>query len=319
MDVLTDILNSLRLSGHLYFRTELTAPWGIHVPQQKNVARFHIVIRGNGWLSVDGQDEVVPMANGDLVIVPHGAGHDIADALETPARPLDDVLAEVSYIGTGPLLYGGGGMGCSLVCGEFAFDAELFNPLLDNLPPVLHIKGSESYNSKWLDSALGFIAHEAATEQVGALAVIDRLAEIIFIQVVRAYVTTNEAKVPFLAALGDPQISQALSLIHRQPDHGWTVAELGKAVGMSRSAFSNQFGDLVGMTPYQYLTSVRMRKAAQHLRASDDSVILVAVSVGYESEAAFSNAFKHHFGVRPGEFRSAGRPLAKMPRTISGE
>lgn len=303
MDVLTDILNSLRLSGCLYFRTELTAPWGIHVPRQENVARFHIVIRGDGWLQVDEQEEALPMANGDLVVIPHGAGHNIADAPATPSRPLDEVLDEVSYTGSGPLLYGGGGMGCSLVCGEFVFDQEVFNPLLDNLPPVLHIKGSESYNSRWLDSTMGFIAHEAATEQAGALAIIDRLAEIIFIQVVRAYVTSGDAKIPFLAALGDPQISQALSLIHAQPEHSWTVAELGEAIGMSRSAFSNLFGDLVGMTPYQYLTSVRMRKAAQQLRTTEDAVVLVSEAVGYESEAAFSNAFKQHFGVRPGAYR----------------
>lgn len=303
MDVLTDILNSLRLRGRLYFRTELTAPWGIHVPQQENVARFHIVIRGNGWLQVATQDTALPMANGDLIVIPHGAGHDIMDVPTTPSRPLDEVLSEVDYTGAGPLIYGGGGMGCSLVCGEFAFDSDVFEPLLDNLPPVLLVKGSESYNSKWLDSALGFIAHEAASEQTGALAIIDRLAEIIFIQVIRAYVESGDSQIPFLAALGDEQISQALGLIHGHPSHNWTVAELGQKVGLSRSAFSNRFGDLVGMTPYQYLTTVRMRKAAQYLTSTDDSLMLVSVAIGYESEAAFSHAFKQYYGVRPGEYR----------------
>jgi AraC-like DNA-binding protein len=194
-------------------------------------------------------------------------------------------------------------MGCSLVCGEFAFDSEVFNPLMDNLPPVLHVRGSESFNSKWLDSTLGFIAHEAAADQTGALAVIDRLAEIIFIQVVRAYVDAADSRVPFLAALGDPQIREALSLIHAQPHHTWSVAELGQRISMSRSAFSNRFGALVGMTPYQYLTSVRMQKAALRLKITDDSIMRVAEHIGYESEAAFSTAFKQHFGVRPGEYR----------------
>jgi len=306
MDVLTDILNSLRMKGHLYFRTELTAPWGIHVPSQDNVARFHIVIRGNGWIQVDGQDQPVPMANGDLLVIPHGAGHHISDVPETASRPLDEVLSEVDYTGQGALIYGGGGMGCSLVCGEFAFDSDTFHPLLDNLPPVLQVKGSESYNSRWLDSALGFIAHEAAHEETGALAIIDRLAEIIFIQVVRAYVNSTDSHIPFLAALGDPQISQALGLIHGNPAYNWTVAELGEAVAMSRSAFSKRFGELVGMSPYQYLVSVRMQKAAEHLRTTDDALALVAETIGYESEAAFSNAFKQHYGMRPGEYRRAG-------------
>jgi AraC family transcriptional activator of mtrCDE len=303
MDVLTDILNSLRLKGHLYFRTELTAPWGIHVPFAPNVARFHIVIRGSGWLKVEGQPDYMAMANGELVVIPHGAGHDILDGPATPSRSLDEVLAEVSYAGNGPLIYGGGGVGCSLVCGEFAFDSEVFHPLLDNLPPVLHVSGSESFNTGWLDSTLGFIAHEAAAEQMGALAVIDRLAEIIFIQVVRAYVTAADSRVPFLAALGDSQISQALGLIHGQPDYAWSIAELGQHVGMSRSAFSNRFSMLVGMTPYNYLTSVRMQKAAQHLSTTDHAIVRVAEHVGYESAAAFSAAFMQYFGVRPGEYR----------------
>ncbi len=303
MDVLTDILNSLRLKGQLYFRTDLTSPWGINVPFKRNVARFHIVIRGHGWLNVEDQAEHLAMANGDLVIVSHGAAHNILDARETQSRPLTEVLSEVNYTGSGPLIYGGGGVGCSLVCGEFAFDTEGSNPLLDNLPPLLHVRGSENFNQTWLDSTLGFIAHEAATEQTGALAIVDRLAEIIFIQVVRAYVNASGSQIPFLAALGDSQISQALGLIHHQPGFAWSVGELGQRVGMSRSAFSNRFSELVGMTPYQYLTSVRMQHAAGRLRTTDESVILVAEAVGYESEAAFSLAFKQYFTVRPGEYR----------------
>jgi AraC-like DNA-binding protein len=303
MDVLTDILNTLRLKGSLYFRTELTAPWGIHVPAEPHVARFHIVIRGDCWLRVEGQPESLSMANGDLIVIPHGAGHDIVDDPTTPVRPLDEVLAEVGFSGIGPLIYGGGGPGCSLVCGQLKFDNEIFHTLLDNLPATLHIHGNESYNATWLDSALGFIGHEAATEETGALAIIDRLSEIIFIQVIRAYVKATDPHVPFLAALGDPQISRALSHIHHRPDSTWTVAELGRAVGMSRSAFSNRFSELVGLTPHQYLTIVRMQKAAQALATTQDPLVMVAESAGYQSEAAFSTTFKRHFGIRPGEYR----------------
>ena len=121
MDALTDILNTLRLSSSLYFRTELTAPWGIEVPSKAKVARFHIVIRGQCWLQVEG-DQGIHMSNGDLVVIPHGASHIISDAPTTDVLPLEDVLNEVAYEGLGPLVYGGDGPGCCLVCGELAFD-----------------------------------------------------------------------------------------------------------------------------------------------------------------------------------------------------
>ena len=303
MDVLTDILNTLRLKGSLYFRTELTSPWGVYVPAERNVARFHIVIRGHCSLRVEGQKNSLSMANGDLVIIPHGAAHHIVDDLNTPSRPLEDVLSEVGYSGTGPLIYGGGGLGCCLVCGQFKFENEVFHPLLDNLPAILHILGNESYNTKWLDSAMGFIANEAATEQPGAFAIIDRLSEIIFIQVIRAYMNASKSHIPFIAALRDPQISRALSEIHNRPDLYWTAEKLGHVVGMSRSVFFNRFSQLVGMTPHEYMTLVRMQKAGRLLASTQKPLNVIAESVGYTSEAAFSTSFKQHFGKRPGEYR----------------
>lgn len=304
MDVLTDILDTLRFKGSLYFRTELTSPWSIFVPEKPGVARFHIVIRGQGWLRVEEQGDELAIANGDLAVVPHGAAHTILDDPATPARPLDEILAEVNYTGVGPLIYGGSGPGSCLVCGEFGFDDEVvIHPLLANLPPLLHIPGSESYNKTWLDSALGFIAHEAVAGRAGSLAIVNRLSEIIFIQVIRAFAEVSDAQIPFLAALSDPQISQALSEIHRQPASYLTVEKLGQMVGMSRSAFSNRFSELVGMTPYQYVTLVRLQRAAHFLVTTEDSLMMIAEAVGYQSEAAFSTAFKRHFGIRPGEYR----------------
>lgn len=262
-----------------------------------------IVIHGQGWLRVEEQGDELPIANGDLVVVPHGAAHTILDELDTPARPLDEVLAEVNYIGVGPLIYGGGGAGSCLVCGEFGFTDDALHPLLANLPTLLHISGSESYNKSWLDNALGFIAHEAAAEKAGSLAIVNRLSEIIFIQVIRAFADASHTQIPFLAALSDPQISQALSVIHAQPDSYLTVEKLGRIVGMSRSAFSNRFSELVVMTPHQYITFVRLQRAAHILATTEDSLMTITDAVGYQSEAAFSTAFKRHFGVRPGEYR----------------
>lgn len=303
MDALTDILNTLRLKSSLYFRTELTAPWGVHVPPQGKVARFHIVIRGQCWLKIDGQDEALFMSNGDLVVIPHGSGHTLADTPETPVKPLGEVLEAVKFVGAGPLVYGGGGTGCCLVCGDFAFDEREPHPLLENLPAKLCVSGDQSYNARWLDSAIGFIAHEAANLQPGANAIIDRLSEIIFIQVIRLTLASTKENIPFLSAFTDSRISQVLAKIHANPEHNWNVQTLGQIANMSRSAFSNHFSELVNMTPLQYVIFVRMQKASRMLMDTSSPLATIAAVTGYQSEAAFSLAFNRQFGIRPGEYR----------------
>ncbi len=306
MDVLTDVLNTLLFQANFYFRTDLTLPWSVHVPAKTNVARYHIITRGQGWIQVDGEGDFKPVTNGDLVLIPHGAGHTIADNPETPARPLDNVLADVSYTGTGPLVYGGGGPNTGLVCGEICFD-DAVHPLLQDLPPLLHLTASEMHNRMWLDNTLGLIAYEAHVAKTGSLAIINRLAEIIFIQAIRALADASAPDIPFLAALADPQISLALAEIHRDPAVNWSIEKLGRTAGMSRSMFSNRFTELVGRTPHQYLTLIRMQHASRALLASDESIFTVALATGYKSEAAFSTAFKRFFNIRPGEYRKRHR------------
>lgn len=313
MDVLTDILDNLQFKANFYFRTDLTTPWSVYIPVEPNVARFHIVTRGQGWIQVEGQSDYLPIANGDMVVVPHGAAHTILDDPVTPPRPLEEVLATANYKES-PLVYGGNGPNTGLVCGEFKFD-DAIHPLLADLPPILHVSGSDSRNQAWFDSALGFIAQEALTGRAGSLAIINRLSEIIFIQVIRAFADASDSQIPFLAALGDPQISQVLSAIHRQPAADMSVESLGQLVGMSRSSFSNHFTDLVGMTPYQYLTLVRMQQASRTLVATDDSIMTVSIEAGYKSEAAFSGAFKRFFGMRPGEYRKQRKAVKEGSET----
>ncbi|MGH1441423.1 MAG: cupin domain-containing protein [Cellvibrionaceae bacterium] len=302
MDALTDILNALRLSSSLYFRTELTSPWGVEVPAKEKVARFHIVTRGECWLQISN-GEAMHMSNGDMVIIPHGASHKLADTSTTPIRPLSEVLEEVGYSGEGPLIYGGGGSGCCLVCGEFSFDDLGNHPLLENLPRKLYVSGDESYNTQWLDSAMGFISHEAVKLEPGAHAIIDRLSEIILIQVIRATLNTSKERIPFLSAFSDARIKQVLSAIHANPADDWSVERLGQLVNMSRSSFSNRFTELTNMTPLQYVILVRLQKASRLLTETTIPLISIAERIGYQSEAAFSQAFKKQYTVRPGEFR----------------
>lgn len=314
MDALTDILNTLRLSSSLYFRTELTSPWGIEVPAKDNVARFHIVIRGQCWLQIadegGSQDKGMYMSNGDLVVIPHGASHTLADTSTTPIRPLSEVLEEVAYAGEGPLVYGGDGAGCCLVCGEFDFDDLGRHPLLENLPRKLYVSGDSSYNTQWLDSAIGFIAHEATKQEPGAHAIIDRLSEIILIQVIRATLDATKEPIPFLSAFTDSRINRALSAIHENPADNWSVERLGQLINMSRSSFSNRFTELAKMTPLQYVIFVRLQKASRLLAETSTPLITVAENIGYQSEAAFSQAFKKQYGMRPGEFRRTHTQVA---------
>ncbi len=303
MDALTDILNTLRMHGSLYFRTELSAPWGVAVPEKGKAARFHIAIRGQCWLHVEGKEQPIFLSNGDLVIIPHGAAHILSDGPETTARPLQDVLSDTQYAGQGTLIYGGGGPGCTLVCGEFAFDERESHPLLENLPSVLCITADQSHNAKWLDSVMSFVAHEAANMHPGAHAIIDRLSEIIFIQAVRLTLEHSKQNIPFLSAFTDKRINAVLTQIHVDPAFKWSVENLGRIANMSRSAFSNRFSELVGMSPLQYLMFVRLQKASRLLLESALSLAQISESVGYQSEAAFSLAFSRQFGCRPGEYR----------------
>ena len=311
MDALTAILNTLKLSSSLYFRTELTAPWGVEIPAKDSVARFHIVIRGQCCLQIEGEEEGMFISSGDLIVIPHGASHKLTDSPTTPARPLSDVLDEVDYVGKGPLVYGGSGVGCCLVCGDFNFDELGSHPLLDNLPKKLFVSGDSSYNTQWLDSAIGFIAHEAVNAEPGAHAIINRLSEIMLIQVIRATLAASNEKIPFLTAFTDTRINSVLSAIHENPAEGWSVEKLGQLANMSRSSFSNRFTELVQMTPLQYIIFVRLQMASRLLVDTTMSLIMIAESVGYQSEAAFSQSFKKQFSLRPGEFRRTyGRAAA---------
>lgn len=303
MDLLSDILYTLRLRGNLYFRTELAAPWGIEVPADRQVARFHVVICGSCWLHVATDAEPFLLEEGDLAIVPHGSAHLIFDAPGTPCRPLQEVLAEQPVTKEGLFRYGGAGERTALVCGYFTFDEGVLHPLLASLPPKLHLKGRDNRNFMWLDAALRFISSEAGTGLPGSRAIAERLSEILFIQVVRLYAAKAPEQIAFLAALNDVKLSRVLKEVHNRLAHRWTLEEMARIAGSSRSAFAEHFTALMGMPPARYLAAMRMLQARLALEAGQLSTLQVAEEAGYKSEAAFSSAFKRHFGRTPGAYR----------------
>jgi len=312
MDALTRILSAARVSGSLFSRAELQAPWGVHTLGSE-AAIFHVVVAGEGWAAADGEAPRRFRA-GDLLVFPHGHPHTLRTTPDTPTRHIqkleamegEDRLPCVLHRGIGSSGEGEGPR-TSLLCGTFRLDPDARDFLLPLLPPLLHVR-HDSPTAAWLDSTMRLMADEVSAGRPGSEAVIARLADILFIQALRAW--SAEGAEGWLGALRDPKVSRAMAFMHEAPGDRWTAERLARRVGMSRSAFYARFTDQVGEPPSSYLTRWRMRVARGALRGGDDALIDVAEQVGYGSEAAFCRAFKRHVGESPGAWRRQARAIA---------
>jgi AraC-like DNA-binding protein len=299
MDALTDVLHELRLADSHYCRSELTAPWGLAIPA-RDVASFHFVAEGACWLVAGTQP--LRLRAGDLVVLPHGRGHRLADDPARPALPIHELPHERLAKDATVLRHGGGGEPALLLCGGVRFEAA-GHPLVGLLPDVLHVRAA-GRDERQLAATVAAMALEAAHPRPGSATVITRLADVLVVQAIRSWLETSpEARTGWLGALRDDEIGRALALIHRHPDRRWTVASLAAAVHMSRAAFAQRFTDLVGTSPMAYLTRRRMQLAASWIRAGELAPGEVAPRLGYGSVAAFSRAFKRHVGTPPGALR----------------
>ncbi|MEX0960195.1 MAG: AraC family transcriptional regulator [Burkholderiales bacterium] len=302
MDVLSDILQSIHLSGGVYFRCDFTAPWGLQVPSA-SVAEFHVVVRGQCWIAVPGMTAPLPLVAGDVAVLLDGGEHRLLDSPRAKALPPERIVGNRMPENYGPVTYGGGGEEVSILCGYFQFERDSTHPLLSALPGFMHVRANDSGDAGALHSIIDLMHLETRLTRVGAQAAVNRLAELLFIQIVRAYVNQAGVENGLLSALGDPQISAALGHMHRSPGENWTLATLADRLGMSRSVFAARFHERVGQTPMQYLTNLRMEAARRLLGESRLSTLAVAEKVGYGSEAAFSKVFKRYVGVGPGAYR----------------
>lgn len=306
MDILSEILALLEVKGTLYFRTSFRCPWGIEVPPYKNVARFHLAHRGDCWFQAAGSQEEVHLAQGDLVLFPHGTGHFLRGQRGARVERLDRVVEESGFTGRGVLVWGGNEIPESetqLVCGHFAFGEDAGHPLLDQLPPYIHIRKGDEISNTWLDITLKMLGSVAGRAQPGGDLIAAKLAEIIFTQTIRSFLDSDQASRLVFRGLRDPQISRLLAALHRDFKNPWSLEEMARAAGMSRTVFAERFKELMGLTPMQYLTNWRMQKARHLLVKTDAPVITVAEEAGYLSEVAFSRAFKNHFSKGPGAYR----------------
>ncbi len=302
MDPLTDVLQDLRLESSFYARSELRAPWGLSF-SVKDGPSFHMIITGSCWLCIG--TECIPLAAGDLVLLPHGDEHQLADPPQVAAVPLAALPSERIGQNAALLNYGGNGPAALLICGGVRFAGPLAHPLQDLLPRVLLLHcGAQEGGHAWLDATLTMLGAEALSLRPGSAAVMTRLADILVLQTIRAWLEHDaDRRLGWLGALSDPAIGSALALIHRRAEESWTVASLAKEVHLSRSIFSERFSRLVGLSPMQYVTRWRMSLASSWLREERMTASEAAHRLGYSSEAAFSRAFKRHLQVSPGVFR----------------
>ncbi len=306
VDPLGEALHFLRMSGTFYCRSELTAPWALALPAATACLSFHVVTSGRCWLEVEGADRQ-RLEAGDLALVPHGEGHRLASEPGTPAPRLDELRHEKVSDRYAILRHGGGGEATNLVCGAVRFDHPAAHHLMMLLPRLIHVGASSSPQTDWMQSTLRLMAAEASELRPGGETVITRLADILVIQAIRSWIQRDPAaQTGWLGALQDRQIGRAISLIHRDPARAWSVASLAAELGMSRSAFAARFTALVGEPAMHYVARWRMHVALTWLKEDSANLGELASRLGYQSEAAFSRAFKRFIGVSPGAVRRTG-------------
>jgi AraC-like DNA-binding protein len=321
IDALSDVLRTVRLTGALFFRVEARAPWGLELPdgatlapsvlpRAQHVISYHVVTDGACWGTVRGETPV-RLEAGDVLVLPRGDAYAMSMTPAIPAGPdRPAVLAFMRQMAAGqlPFTISEGGRGPArlhLVCGFLGCDLRPFNPLLATLPRLLHVRRAAGPGGDPLGQLIDFTVAEARERRVGGECVRLRLSELIFVEVVRRYLASLPAgETGWLAALRDPVVGTALARLHGEPARAWTLETLARDVGRSRSVLADRFTHLVGHAPMQYLTGWRMQVAARLLAEDAMKVSAVAREVGYDSEAAFSRAFKRIAGVPPGAWRS---------------
>lgn len=304
MDVLTDVLNTLELKGWLSSRRELAPPWRYDFAASKD-SMFHVMSYGDAYLQVEGEAEAIKIEDGDVVVFPTGHPHSLYDDPESPLTRLVN-LDYNPQRGHHVVYQEGEAIKPLLLCGAFHFEYPHDFPLLNRLPKLMHIRGSQGHMEQGFVDIVRLLARESASRQSATQVMLSRLTELLFIQVIRLWIDQQaDASVEWIGALRDQPISAALGLIHQSPEYRWTVKELADAAALSRSAFSARFTELVGEPPMTYLTRWRMHRATRLLK-NEVRVETIAEMLGYESEAAFRKAFRREMGIPPAQYRKSG-------------
>jgi AraC-like DNA-binding protein len=306
MDPLADVLDLSRVRGALMANVRAHAPWGIALPQNAG-ASFHALTSGTAWLRVDGQDAVQLMP-GDLLLLPSGLAHRLSSEPKGRCRPFDRTMKEELMTPEGDLELGGRGAMTTFVCAAYDYDLDVAQPLMSLLPHVLHVP-ADPVAGRDIASIVDLLAGEIGVREAGSRAATARLIDLLLIVAIRRWAEARPAggAPSWLTALRDPMIGRVLALLHDRPAEPWTLEKLAREVHVSRATLARRFADEVGEPPLAYLSSWRMRIAAQRLKHTTETVETIAREVGYTSEYAFNRAFSRHRGQPPGRYRRLAR------------
>ena len=300
-DAASTVIQHLHLQQVFCTYANLTRPWGVEIPEIAGSLMFHSIVAG--CCEVDVQGQVVSLQPGDFLMVPHGQGHRMRDHHSTPCAPLFELPLTPRSAQFDTLECGGGGEPVTLICGAVGFENPLVEHMVARMPEYILIQ-RHSPAARSTRITMQMLAEEAKQQQFGSTAVVERLADLVVIQSIRAWLDQENSRCKdWLAALEHPRLGKALQHMHEQPGHPWTVAELADGAAMSRTAFSQHFKQLLGESPLGYLTRWRMTLAQRRLRQSQDAILPIALELGYQSEAAFGRAFKKITGRSPGAIR----------------
>lgn len=327
-DTLSNVLRAVRLRGALFYRIEGVPPWIAEAPPGSEIIpailpgvehmmEFHGVARGACWAGLVGE-EPVRLETGDLVIFPQGDAHvigsnpDVRRGRPDPAMyhaPRPPQLPYSLKVSERAARFPADDEPeATLVCGFIGCDVRPFNPLLAALPRLLRVPGGSGGDGDWLPGVLRAVAQESSERRPGGEAVLERMAEMMFIEAMRRYLDgLPPGETGWFAGLADASVGRALALLHERPGEAWTLERLGEAAAVSRSTLHERFIHFLGQPPMQYLAQWRMQVAAQWLRDTDAKVLEVALRVGYENETAFARAFRRAVGESPGAWRRARR------------
>ena len=330
MDVLSDVLRAVRLTGAVFFDIDAGSPWcgespgtaeisAAVMPGAEHVVSFHAILSGSCWAALgDGSSSPLHLNAGDVVVFPGGAPNVMSSApgsrgkpdMAMYYRPIDQSLPFT-------LIHGGGGNERTrFVCGYLGCDTRPFNPLLAALPPMLCVRRPGDGRG-WVTDLFSIALEEGRSGRVGGETVLAKLSELMFVEAIRRYVESLPADSHgWLSGLRDTHVGKALRLIHARPAETWTLATLSREVGLSRTIFAKRFSDYVGVPPLQYLTCWRLQLAGRLLEQPGLGVARAAAEVGYESEAAFNRAFKKFVGVPPGAWRKKKLPSAEHEHAV---
>jgi AraC-like DNA-binding protein len=315
--LLSDVLSRIRLSGAIFLRGEYSAPWAFDSPEAPDLVNllapdasrlvlFHVVREGRAWVSARG--ELIDLEPGDLAVLPHADRHVMGSRPErTDPVPIADLLPPLPWQGVPVCSFAGGGENTGVVCGYLRCDELLFNSFMRQLPAVLRVRPPVGASSELIRACVNYALDERSHPRTGGAPLATRMPEMLLIEALRIYSEDSTSDKGWLAAISDPVVGRALSLLHSEPTFRWTVGELASRAATSRSVLDERFRRFLGGPPMRYLTEWRLQLAADLMKDTTAKLADIAQSVGYGSEEAFSRAFHRYLGASPGHWRVTHR------------